>query len=145
MKTLKSYLLLLLAGATFLFSACDDTEDPFEIVEPEILPGTMYQIRTLDPEIREDFVVFKGSLDSNDPNVEYGFMWYVKPQGNESTEVTEVFVGNGVHSGEYSVSYDDRPKGVDMVVCAYVKYPISSNSSDVASEIGEEIDFDWDL
>lgn len=146
MKTLKNYLFLLLAGTTFLFSACDETEDPFEIVEPEIInQGVLYEIHTLEPEVRQDRVIFKGTLNAPDPKVEYGFMWYVKPSGNESTEVTTVPVGTGQIVGSFSVDYFDLPRGVDLVVCAYVEYPVSPSSADVASEIGEEIDFDWDL
>ena len=146
MKTLKNYLFLLLAGTTFLFSACDETEDPFEIVEPEIInQGAPYEIHTLQPDVLADRVIFKGNLHTTDSKVEYGFMWYVKPQGNESTEVTTVPVGTGQIVGEFSINQFDLPRGVDLVVCAYVEYPVSPNSSDVASEIGEEVDFDWDL
>ena len=143
MRTIKNYLLLLLATTALLFSACEGIED----AEPENInpfdPPTaadLYLISTHNPDIKSDKVVFKGSLLNADATIAYGFMWYVKPADQQKEpEIFRVLVGDGDINGHFEESMNSLPKGVELIVCAFVDY--LTPSQQVVNEIGDYVDF----
>lgn len=141
MKKLKNALFLLLAGVTILFSACEETETEPILFEPEI-PGELshYDLTTLTPDINQDRVLFQAELNTDDQRISYGFMWYIKSNnGNPTVHTLEV--GEGAHSGNYSLATSNLPRGVDLVVCSYVRLELASGTSE---QIAEELEFGWD-
>ena len=141
MKKLKNALFLLLAGVTILFSACEETETEPLLLEPGI-PGEMshYDLTTLTPDINQDRVLFQARLNPDDPRISYGFMWYIKNTSGTPT-VHTLQVGEGAHDGTYTLATDNLPRGVELVVCSYVRLELASGTSE---QIGEELDFGWD-
>ncbi|GAB5526407.1 MAG: hypothetical protein Roseis2KO_42790 [Roseivirga sp.] len=143
MKTIKNYLYLLLAGAVVSFSACEGLEEPDdqEPFDPLTL-ADFYVVNTYHPTVEGGQVTFNGSLKNADATIAYGFMWYVKPGGTTEPEVHRVDVGNGDINGPFTKLMADLPKGVELVVCAFVDY--KAPSQQVVNTIGEEIDFTYD-
>jgi len=141
MKSLKNSLMLLLTGAVLMFSACDGIDEE-PIVEPEI-PGLLegYDLHTLNPDLNDDRVLFKATLNTDDTRVTYGFMWYIA-EPNTAHEVTTLPVGSGAHNGEFTLPLTDLPKNRNLVVCSYVRLDLTGVPED---QIGEEIDFNWDF
>lgn len=143
MKTIKNYLYLLLAGTVVMFSACEALEDsgdqePFD----PITEADLYVVNTYNPAIGANQVTFKGNLKNAEATVEYGFMWYVKPSGQQEPQVYRVVVGSGDIEGNFEKVMNDLPKGVDLIVCAFVDFKASTQQ--VINNIGEEIDFTYD-
>lgn len=142
MKTIRKTFLMLLASTALIFSACDESSEPDEIEE---IPGEagLYGVQTMIPDLTAEQVLFKGNLDTSDDQIQYGFQWYVQPQNTgEEPEVTRVMVGSGAIHGEFTTALNDLPKNVTLIVCAFVEFTFNG---EMASEIGEEIPFDWDL
>lgn len=144
MKSIKNYLYLLLVGTVILFSACDELEHSVDRqpIEPtvEVDPNS---VSTLEPVIGEDQITFQASLKNPDGVIEYGFMWYIKPLGQEEAQVHRVVVRAGNYEGYYRKFMNDLPKGVDLVVCAFVDF--RDPTQQVTNNIGEEISFNIDL
>lgn len=143
MKTIRNYLYLLLAGAVVSFSACEGLEEPDD-QEPfdPLTVADLYVVNTYNPTVEAGQVTFNGSLKNADATIAYGFMWYVKPSGTAEAQVHRVEVGNGDINGPFTKLVTDLPKGVDLVVCAFVDY--RDSSLQVINTIGEEIDFTYD-
>lgn len=143
MKLIKNYLYLLLAGAFVLFSACEAIEEtPDEVPFDPLTVADLYLVSTYNPDINANQVTFKGNLLNADATVAYGFMWYIKPAGQEEPQIHRVEVGSGDMNGAFEKVMTTLPRGVEMVVCAFVDYPNSTLS--VTNAIGEEIDFTYD-
>ncbi len=143
MKTVKNYLYLLLAGAIISFSACEGLEEP-EIQEPfdPLTVNDLYVVNTYNPTIDNSTVTFNGSLRNAEATIAYGFMWYIKPSGSEEPEVHRVEVGSGDIDGEFTRVMNNLPKGVELIVCAFVDY--RDTTLLIVNAIGEEIDFIYD-
>ncbi len=143
MKTIRNYLYLLLAGAVVSFSACEGLEEPDdqEPFEP-LTVADLYVVNTYNPTVEGGQVTFNGSLKNAEATVAYGFMWYRKPSGTQEAQVYRVEVGDGDINGPFTKLMMDLPKGVDLVVCAFVDY--KDPSLQVINTIGEEIDFTYD-
>ncbi|MCE7993140.1 MAG: hypothetical protein HEP71_14230 [Roseivirga sp.] len=135
MKTIKNYLYLLLAGTFVLFSACEETGET-------VAPADLNAISTYSPTIEGDNVTFNGNLKNANSTIEYGFMWYVQPSGQEEAVVHRLVVGNGDINGDFTKVVANLPKGVSLVVCAFVDYKDATQQ--VINAIGEEIDFTYD-
>ncbi len=142
MRKLKNALFLLFLGASVILSSCEETgEEPLFIPEFPGAEMNHFDLTTLTPDVNSERVIFQASLNTDDSRITYGFMWYVKPQNNEQAIVHTLPVGEGAHNGTYSLSIDDLPKGVELVVCSYVELVVSSDPS---QQIGEELNFGWD-
>lgn len=143
MKTIRNYLYLLLTGAVVSFSACEGLEEPDdqEPFDPQTV-ADLYVVNTYNPTVKAGQVTFNGSLKNAEATIAYGFMWYVKPSGTEEPQVYRVKVGEGDIDGPYNKLMADLPKGVDLVVCAFVDY--KNSTLQVINTIGEEIDFTYD-
>lgn len=136
MKVIKSYLVILLALTTVIFSACDEPGDFIEPTEPNI-------ISTYAPEISNGQVTFKGSLGNTNGALEHGFMWYISDHNGNSEElIHRVVVGSGNVSGGFEKVMNELPRGVNLIVCAYVDY--QDEFSQTVNAIGDEIDFIYD-
>lgn len=143
MKTIKNYLYLLLAGAIVSFSACEGLEEsPDQEPFDPLTVADLYVVNTYNPTIEGNQVIFNGSLKNADATVAYGFMWYILPSGSEEPQIHRVEVGDGDINGDYTKVMSNLPKGVELVVCAFVDYPNSSLG--VTNAIGEEINFTYD-
>lgn len=143
MKIFKNYLILPALGILVFFGACDMVEDPVqtEPFEPPVL-ADLYVVSTHNPDVKSDKVILKGNLQNGNATLAYGFMWYVKPSDQGEAQVHTVKVGDGNIHGDFEKAMTTLPKGVDLVVCAYVDY--KGSNLEIINAIGEEIDFIYD-
>jgi hypothetical protein len=143
MKIFKNYLFLLALGASVFFSACEPVEDLVEVdpFDPPTL-ADLYVVSTYNPDVKSDEVILKGNLQNGHATLAYGFMWYVKPSDQGEAQVHTVKVGEGDMHGDFEKAMTSLPKGVNLVVCAYVDY--KATNLEIVNSIGEEIDFIYD-
>ncbi len=138
MKLIKNTALLLSLAMIVAVSACQEADtDPLANL-PETFDEA-FEIRTDQPEITSSEVTFKAEIlkaKEGHPTT-YGFMWF--RSGESEPVVEEIEVGSGEFSGAFELAKSDLPKGIDLVVCAYVRSSLYLENT----LIGEERDFRW--
>ena len=93
-------------------------------------------------QVDEDKVVLRGSFNVDEDKVttelKWGFLWRLSSENN--SELKRITVGRGFESTEFRLNKDGFPRGVELMVCAFVEAQFTENA-ETSQMPGDEVFF----